>query len=374
MTHFRLLPLALLLAALLALPGPRANAAPAFPDAEQIQYNHFYFLPSVMRVAPGYPAAPSLSASAPAQGLVTLSWSGVGGAEAYHLWLSGSPTMAGAQLVYQGGGQQFSLTLPVGVFYFRVQASNDWGASGSNVVTVNIVPPPTPTPIPTPTPPPVNVCAEIPGASYGSLSINGSPSDRPAEGHADLNLALRGYAPTDEPRALVDYSGATDGNAPQLSWLFANTRGADIRSVYRVYDWNWSSNSRGGLITNWPVTLMGLASTPGEVLRVPDSGYDIGSGYDALVLYASESRITLKYTREDNVVHGYTVHVENVCVEPRLLSLYRGLNASGRRTMPAVYGGQPIGRATGDEVGVTVRDTGSFMDPRSRKDWWRRFP
>ena len=114
-----------------------------------------------------------------------------------------------------------------------------------------------------------------------------------------------------------------------------------------------------------------MGTTAGEVLRLPDSGYDIGSGYDALVLYATETRLTIKYTREDNVVRGYTLHLENVCAEPGLLSLYRQLNAQGRRTLPALRPGQPLGRATGSEILVAVRDTGNFMDPRSRKDWWR---
>jgi hypothetical protein len=27
--------------------------------------------------------------------------------------------------------------------------------------------------------------------------------------------------------------------------------------------------------------------------------------------------------------------------------------------------------AVGSEIQVAVRDTGSFMDPRSRNDWWQ---
>lgn len=30
-----------------------------------------------------------------------------------------------------------------------------------------------------------------------------------------------------------------------------------------------------------------------------------------------------------------------------------------------------IGTAIGNELGVAIRDTGSLMDPRSRKDWWQ---
>jgi len=114
-----------------------------------------------------------------------------------------------------------------------------------------------------------------------------------------------------------------------------------------------------------------MGVTPGEVLRLPDSGYDIGSGYEALVLYATKERITLKYTREDNVVSGYTLHVENVCVEPSLLALYQAWNDAGRGRLPALRGGQPLGRAQGVEIGVAIRDNGAFMDPRSRWDWWR---
>jgi hypothetical protein len=212
-------------------------------------------------------------------------------------------------------------------------------------------------------------CAPIPGVQYGTLSI-GSPTGIPAEQSPDFNLALRGYEVTDAYRGLVDYGGGSDPAAPQLYTLFADRRVPAFPAVYQVYDWDWGCNCRGGLLTNWPVTLAGMGVAPGEVLYLPDSGVNIGSGYEALVLYATEERITLKYTREDNVVYGYTIHVENVCVEPSLLALYRSWNSAGRGRLPALRGGQPFGRARGAEIGVAIRDTGTFMDPRSRKDWW----
>jgi hypothetical protein len=110
---------------------------------------------------------------------------------------------------------------------------------------------------------------------------------------------------------------------------------------------------------------------PEETIHVPESGYTIGSGYEVLVLYASRERITLKYTRNDNVVSGYTLHVENVCVEPTLLALYQAWNDAGRSQLPALRAGQAFGRARGDEIGVVIRDNGTSMDPRSRKDWWQ---
>jgi len=214
-------------------------------------------------------------------------------------------------------------------------------------------------------------CAPIPGVQYGTLDVNGPATDRPAELHADLNLALRGYEVTSAYLGLVDYGGGDDAKAPQLYTLFADQRVPAFTTAYRVYEWNWTCNCRGPLATNYPVTLLGMGVAPGEAIRLPDSGYDIGSGYEALVLYATEERITLKYTREDNVVSGYTIHIENICVEPSLLALYRAWNNAGRVHLPALRAGQAFGRARGNEIGVAIRDNGAFMDPRSWKDWWQ---
>ena len=213
-------------------------------------------------------------------------------------------------------------------------------------------------------------CEPIPKVDYSTLTIVGDPSDRPAEEHADLNLSLRSYEPTEAYLGLVDYGGDADPGAPKLYTLFSDERTPVFPAVYRVYDWDWEYNRRGDLLTQPTVTLAGMGVSPSEILYLPDSGYDIGSGYEALVLYASEERITLKYTREDNVVWGYTVHVENICVEPSLLALYRTSNETGRRQLPALRAGQPFGRARGVEIGVAIRDAGTFMDPRSRKVWW----
>jgi hypothetical protein len=214
-------------------------------------------------------------------------------------------------------------------------------------------------------------CAPIPGVQYSTLDVDGPPTDRPAEQHADLNLALRGYEVTSAYAGLVDYGDGGDPRAPQLDTFFADRRLPAFPTVYQVYDWDWERNRRGDLLTEYDVTLAGMTVTPGEVLHLPDSGYNLGDGYEALVLYASEERITLKYTREDNVVYGYTVHVENVCVEPSLLALYRTWNDAERGELPALRGGQPFGRAREGEIGVAIRDRGTFMDPRSRRDWWQ---
>jgi hypothetical protein len=242
-------------------------------------------------------------------------------------------------------------------------------------------PPPPPTPPPSPTPPPtppipapgvgVDPCASIPGESYGTLPIVGRPTDRPAAQHGDLNLALRGYNITTAARGLINIGGPTDHQAPQLAGLFEDKRTPAIKNVYRVNNWDWGRNARSGPVTEFEVTLAGFAVTPGETIHVPDSGYSIGQGYEVLVLYADTNRITLKYTGEDSVVNGYAVQVEGVCVEPSLLALYQQMNAAGRGRLPALRAGQAFGRARGNEIQAAIRDTGRFMDPRTRKDWWR---
>lgn len=214
-------------------------------------------------------------------------------------------------------------------------------------------------------------CQPIPGASYTALPPLPPPTDRPAEEHADLNLALRGYDPTSAFLGLVGYSGGADPDAPQLPGLFADNRTPAFSAAYQVHQWDWVCTCRGPVITDWPVTLIGMAVTPGETVHVPSSGYEVAPGYEVFVLYASSERITLKYTAEDNVVYGYTLNVESVCVDPNLLALYEATNAAGRSQLPVLSAGQAFGTARGSEIGVAIRDSGAFMDPRSRKDWWQ---
>lgn len=207
---------------------------------------------------------------------------------------------------------------------------------------------------------------------YDVIPVPPPPTDRPAAQHGDLNLALRGYSATTAALSLVDYGGGTDGDAPQLPGIFADRRTPAFTSVHRVNNWDWSCNCRGAPLTDWPVTLLGLQTRNGEPLSAPSRSADIyAGGYKALVLYADETRITLKYTREDNVVGGYTAHLEGLKVDPNLVARYRDANAAGRSHLPALRDGQPLGAASGSQLLVAVRDCGKFLDPRSRKDWWR---
>ena len=60
-------------------------------------------------------------------------------------------------------------------------------------------------------------------------------------------------------------------------------------------------------------------------------------------------------------------------MDANLLALYRRLDEEGRRVLPALRNGDPVGFAHGDALKVAVRDSGSFMEPRSRKDWWQGY-
>ncbi len=217
-------------------------------------------------------------------------------------------------------------------------------------------------------------CPSTSSAQYAAIPYEGPPSDRPPARHADLNLGLRGYAPVQAPLQLIDYGGAVDPLAPQMRGIFASARTPRFTSAHQVYSWDWAcgpDGCRGPLLSDWPVTLLGMRVEPGETLAPPARAAEIyPGGYVALVLYAEPNRITLKYTREDNVVRGYTVHVENVCVDPNLLALYNALNAARSPQLPALRNSQPFGTARTGEIAVAVRDCGNFMDPRSRKDWW----
>lgn len=215
---------------------------------------------------------------------------------------------------------------------------------------------------------------------------------RPAALHADKNLALRGYAPATYPglkRELVDYGSTDPVQPPQLATLFAPARVPPLVGFYRVHDWNWAPSpapgTRGAPLASWPATALGLKVSPGETIHAPVSGFDIGQGYEAIVLYAGERRLAMRYAREDSAgAPGYTIHLDGLCTDPALLALYAGADAAtgpryrypapGGYPLPVLRAGQPLGVARGSEIVVALVDTGRFMDPRSCNEWWQVRP
>jgi hypothetical protein len=222
-----------------------------------------------------------------------------------------------------------------------------------------------------------NPCPLTSTQSYATLPIEGDPRNPspPPAFAPDLNLALRGHVVTSGTLGLVAINGPTDDDAPQLAYLFRPARVPIFRAVHKVYDWNWACGPGGCLgapLTFPEVTLVTMATAPREAIYPPARGADILNGvYRALVLYAEEERITLAYTRHDTPALGYVVHMEELCVDPNLLALYRRLDGEGRRSLPGLRLDDSVGVARNDAVLVAVRDTGMFMDPRSAKDWWQ---
>jgi hypothetical protein len=214
-------------------------------------------------------------------------------------------------------------------------------------------------------------CAPIAAQTYDTLAPTNPRGDDPKNDHL-INLGRRGYEVVDKDKNLMGNPGnPNDPLAPQFPTLFSPERLPSFSAVYALHRWDDTCDCQSPeLVTNPEVTVVGLATTPDEIIHTPDSGYEIGPNRDALVLYAEATRVVLKYTREDDIVSGYTVYLENVCIEPSLLALYQQMHTAGRSELPALAGGQPLGRAIDDEIGVAVRDSGSSQDPRSRNSWW----
>lgn len=195
------------------------------------------------------------------------------------------------------------------------------------------------------------------GSSPHMVTRDGRRSDL----HPDLNLDWRGYNRIDASKNLIDMGGDTDDRAPQLASLFSKQHGMpEISNTYRVNDWDWNQNKRGAPLTQYEATMVGFRTKPGEPLFVPRSGYEIDSeGHQAMVLYKDDDSMTINYTAEGTVAPGYTIHIEGIRARPDL--------KEGSR----VSASDLLGTARGDEVRVSIRDTGTFMDPRVRKDWWQ---
>lgn len=218
---------------------------------------------------------------------------------------------------------------------------------------------------------PEEIVCDIPNTSYSSLSISGPPLTVDPDHNENLNLSYRGYEVTDAPLRLITYDGPpADTNAPQFPGLFADKRTPDFVRAYQRYRWDEDCDCPVDTYSQWDATVLGMGVSRGETIYTPDSGYDIGGGYEYMVMYAAETDITLHIGREDEF-HGYVIHIDGVCTDPDLLALYRQLHAAGRGELPALRGHQPFGKAVDTEIQIAVRDTGSFMDPRSRNDWWQ---
>jgi hypothetical protein len=200
--------------------------------------------------------------------------------------------------------------------------------------------------------------------SYSLIPIEGKRESRPAAEHADLNLKLREPQPAEYDRSLVEIPGSgIDPDAPKLSSVFK----PDFVNTYAVHDWDWGCNCKGDLILDGSAVLVGIKTSPGEPIFIPKTERDIYEGkYYAVVLYASPDSLTFLYARAGSVVSGYTVHYLGLQTDPNLVALFE---ASEGSELPGLTLDTPVGVAT-EELIVAIRDNGTFLDARSKRDWW----
>lgn len=315
----------------------------------------------------------------------TFDWDDAGGTViSYTLLITGSSLFPGATITTTQSIYTPTQTLPNEAYTWTVQAHNGPEVSGYVSPSSFTVEAAWRVYLPLVFKPVPSDCPLSSTATYNLIPLEGGPvRDHPDELHGDLNLLVRGYNVTDRYKGLVDISGSTDPDAPQLAGLFSPNSFPGIVSVYQVNGWDWSCGVHGcpaaPPLTDPDVTLIGLSTTQGQPISIPERSAEIyGGGYKALVLYAAEKQITLKYTRADSVVGGYSAHIENVCVDPNLIALYQaqvdGEGYHSTNYLPGLRNNEILGTALAGEVRVAIRDgAGSFLDPRSRKDWWQGY-
>lgn len=287
-------------------------------------------------------------------------------------------SMVGTRPLSQHGRKIQIVFLPILLLAGCLLAVSDWHPVIAQIAPNTVVIPPVQMHLPLTFGEATEIvqCPATSSNSYETTPILGNPRNpaTPPIFDPDLNLIVRGFKPISAALELVGINGPTDDDAPQLAHLFRPVRVPTFRAAYQVYDWNWACCPGGELgqpIADPAVTLVEMATTPGEALYPAGRNANIGRDFVAMVLYAERFRITFTYTRDDSPAQGYVVHMENFCVDPNLLALYIAMNREGRDDLPALRRGDSLGAAYSDSVSVAVRDTGSFMDPRSGKDWWQ---
>ncbi|MFT5197108.1 MAG: hypothetical protein ACI9EW_000884 [Cellvibrionaceae bacterium] len=213
---------------------------------------------------------------------------------------------------------------------------------------------------------------------------------RPAYNHADKNIELRGYSTntaSNLQKELIDYGSGDPTQPPQFATLFSPYQVPPLSGFHQVHQWNWASSPTpgqpAGPITAPKVTALSFNLDSGVPLYAPISGYDIGGGVEVIVIFADENTVTLHYTREDSAAKGYTVHIDQICTDPSLLSLYNSLDQSnGARydypsaeyNLPTLAAGQAFGTTSANDMVVAIADTGAYQDLRSCNEWWQIRP
>ncbi|MCL4338526.1 hypothetical protein M1271_02460 [Patescibacteria group bacterium] len=217
-------------------------------------------------------------------------------------------------------------------------------------------------------------CPTTSSQSYDTLRVQ-SDYQRPSNvgQNPEINMNLRGYAEVPGDKQLVSYGGDTDPvMPPNLGTMFPVL--PSIVKTYAVHQWDWSKNAPSpNLEQHWPVNLIGLSTYAGEQLVGPKAGRDIGGGHVLMLVYATSTSATFVHGLGDNPGDGYFIHMDNFCLDSNLYASYEKEDSNGRGSLPVIRTGQVFGYGNGGDFRVAIRDSGDWMDPRSRKDWWQGF-
>ena len=208
---------------------------------------------------------------------------------------------------------------------------------------------------PTATSTPNFTCPSFSNENYDTTSVL-VKNPQPLSSRRDLTLPP--LIPVSVTLSLIEGEIADpDPKVPRFSSIFSPKRVPRFLAAYKA---------EGEVRGPYPpeVEILEVETTPGEPLRFPQTGYDIGGGNAAMVLNANDDKITFKITREDNVVYGYTLYFEGVCLDKNLEALYQKLNQEGRNYLPAIKVGQIFGWAKKESLKIALRDTGTFLDLR----------
>lgn len=209
-----------------------------------------------------------------------------------------------------------------------------------------------------------NICAP-----NGTMKILGPACGPQANIHPDINIKLRGFEKTDGTMNVIDLGSLStdvDPKHPNIDTLFDDPLKHAIVGLYNVGVWEGKNT---GIYTDW-VHLVGFSVFPTDNIKVPTSGYDLGCGFEVMVLFADENSITIKYTLDDNMVSGYGIHILGIKVREDIVAKYKAADLAGRKELPVLRAGEIMGQPAEAAIWVSVRDTGAFLDPRSCQDFW----
>ncbi|KKQ38908.1 MAG: hypothetical protein US54_C0001G0033 [Candidatus Roizmanbacteria bacterium GW2011_GWA2_37_7] len=128
-------------------------------------------------------------------------------------------------------------------------------------------------------------------------------------------------------------------------------------------------------------------------IKMPGTGYDIGGGYEAMVVFAASDRVTLHIGRHEYFTGtktcasgqicsgGYWIYVKNICVDQQIQNAYNKAKGAQEAAgadlnpiqLPMVLPGHILGKASGSSVLVGVRDNGPFISI-FKPDYWGGVP